>query len=111
MSVGLEETTDVIADFEDSALMKIFGRESGAVFPAHGLPGWLGTAVLVHPLTYAVDAVRRTLPVDAAAPGVEIVGTRSYSKSPPRSRRRRCPTGSHGGPGPIRSTSTIPPSR
>ncbi|MFJ8057896.1 ABC transporter permease [Streptomyces sp. NPDC096142] len=35
---------------------------SGAVFPAGGLPGWLGTVVRVNPLTYAVDALRRTLP-------------------------------------------------
>ncbi|WP_238014372.1 ABC transporter permease [Dactylosporangium sp. AC04546] len=34
---------------------------SGAMFPASGLPGWLGAAVLANPLTYAVDAVRRTL--------------------------------------------------
>ncbi len=35
---------------------------SGAVFPARGLPGWLGAAVMVNPLTYAVDALRRTIP-------------------------------------------------
>lgn len=34
---------------------------SGAVFPARGLPGWMSAAVLANPLTYAVDAVRRTL--------------------------------------------------
>jgi ABC-2 type transport system permease protein len=35
---------------------------SGAMFPPAGLPGWLGTAVLANPLTYGVDALRRTLP-------------------------------------------------
>ncbi|MFF2512969.1 ABC transporter permease [Streptomyces sp. NPDC058086] len=35
---------------------------SGAMFPPGGLPGWLDTAVKLNPLTYGVDAVRRTLP-------------------------------------------------
>lgn len=39
---------------------------SGAMFPADGLPGWLGTAVRLNPLTYAVDALRRTMPGDGA---------------------------------------------
>nr|WP_052477586.1 ABC transporter permease [Kibdelosporangium sp. MJ126-NF4]CEL12836.1 ABC-type polysaccharide/polyol phosphate export systems, permease component [Kibdelosporangium sp. MJ126-NF4]CTQ98522.1 ABC-type polysaccharide/polyol phosphate export systems, permease component [Kibdelosporangium sp. MJ126-NF4] len=34
---------------------------SGTMFPANGLPGWLGIAVNVNPLTYVVDAIRRTL--------------------------------------------------
>jgi ABC-2 type transport system permease protein len=34
---------------------------SGAVFPPNGLPGWLAIAVKLNPLTYGVDAVRRTL--------------------------------------------------
>jgi ABC-2 type transport system permease protein len=38
---------------------------SGAMFPPNGLPGWLGIIIKVNPLTYAVDAVRRTLPGDA----------------------------------------------
>ncbi|WP_305783671.1 ABC transporter permease [Symbioplanes lichenis] len=38
---------------------------SGAVLPAQGLPGWLSGAVLANPLTYGVDALRRTLPGDA----------------------------------------------
>lgn len=42
---------------------------SGAMFPPQGLPGWLGVVVHANPLTYAVDAIRRTLPGDAAAPG------------------------------------------
>lgn len=56
---------------------------SGAVFPANGLPGWLGTAVLVNPLTYAVDAVRRTMPVDAAATGAEAAGPQWWGTAPP----------------------------
>ncbi|GGO87601.1 ABC transporter permease [Wenjunlia tyrosinilytica] len=48
---------------------------SGAVFPAGGLPGWLGTAVMANPLTYAVDALRRTLP----GAGVSGLGTRAAS--------------------------------
>jgi ABC-2 type transport system permease protein len=35
---------------------------SGAMFPPNGLPGWLGYLVKANPITYAVDAVRRTLP-------------------------------------------------
>ena len=38
---------------------------SGAMFPPNGLPGWLAVIVKANPLTYAVDAVRRTLPGDA----------------------------------------------
>ncbi|MFD9326053.1 ABC transporter permease [Streptomyces sp. NPDC060065] len=35
---------------------------SGAMFPPNGLPGWLAIVVKMNPLTYGVDAVRRTLP-------------------------------------------------
>jgi ABC-2 type transport system permease protein len=35
---------------------------SGAMFPPAGLPGWLDVVVKLNPLTYGVDAVRRTLP-------------------------------------------------
>lgn len=35
---------------------------SGAMFPPNGLPGWLDTVVKLNPLTYGVDAIRRTLP-------------------------------------------------
>jgi ABC-2 type transport system permease protein len=35
---------------------------SGAMFPPNGLPGWLNAVVKLNPLTYGVDAVRRTLP-------------------------------------------------
>jgi ABC-2 type transport system permease protein len=34
---------------------------SGAMFPLSGLPAWLSGLTLVNPLTYAVDAVRRTV--------------------------------------------------
>jgi ABC-2 type transport system permease protein len=35
---------------------------SGAMFPPNGLPGWLAVVVKLNPLTYGVDAVRRTVP-------------------------------------------------
>lgn len=35
---------------------------SGALFPPNGLPGWLSIVVKLNPLTYGVDAIRRTLP-------------------------------------------------
>jgi ABC-2 type transport system permease protein len=42
---------------------------SGAMFPITGLPGWLRVPVLLNPLTYAVDALRRTVPgPDAPGP-------------------------------------------
>ncbi|MDL4771825.1 MULTISPECIES: ABC transporter permease [Thermomonosporaceae] len=34
---------------------------SGAMFPAAGLPGWLSWAVTLNPVSYAVDALRRTI--------------------------------------------------
>ncbi|MGW3966095.1 ABC transporter permease [Amycolatopsis sp. NPDC005003] len=55
---------------------------SGAVFPPGGLPGWLSTAVAVNPLTYAVDAIRRTLPGEAALlPGTR--GPEWWGAAPP----------------------------
>ncbi|GAB2755761.1 ABC transporter permease [Amycolatopsis magusensis] len=55
---------------------------SGAMFPASGLPTWLGVAVNANPLTYAVDAIRRTLPGDAAhLPGAD--GPRWWDAAPP----------------------------
>jgi ABC-2 type transport system permease protein len=45
---------------------------SGAFFPANGLPGWLGVAVRVNPLTYAIDAIRRTMPGDLYAGGISL---------------------------------------
>jgi ABC-2 type transport system permease protein len=55
---------------------------SGAMFPAGGLPGWLGTAVMVNPLTYAVDAVRRTLPGNLDMSG-SAEGPRLWGWTPP----------------------------
>jgi ABC-2 type transport system permease protein len=34
---------------------------SGAIFPTKGVPSWLGTILLVNPLTYGVNAIRGTL--------------------------------------------------
>ena len=34
---------------------------SGAFFPAAGVPGWLGWAMRVNPMTYGLAAIRRTL--------------------------------------------------
>ena len=34
---------------------------SGAMFPVQGLPAWLSWAVLINPVSYAVDALRRTI--------------------------------------------------
>jgi ABC-2 type transport system permease protein len=52
---------------------------SGAVFPITSLPTWLAILTKIDPLTYAVDAIRRTVfahihvpiaTVHALAPGV-----------------------------------------
>jgi ABC-2 type transport system permease protein len=43
---------------------------SGAIFPPNGLPGWLSVVVKLNPLTYGVDAVRRTLP------GADMLGSK-----------------------------------
>ncbi|MCX4661903.1 ABC transporter permease [Streptomyces uncialis] len=57
---------------------------SGAMFPASGLPGWLGTAVLLNPLTYGVDAVRRTLPGDGVVDyGGRAAGPELWGWAPP----------------------------
>lgn len=42
---------------------------SGAMFPVSGLPGWLGWAVMVNPVSYAVDALRQTVAVYLSGPG------------------------------------------
>jgi ABC-2 type transport system permease protein len=34
---------------------------SGLMFPVSAMPGWMATLTLVDPLTYAVDAMRRTV--------------------------------------------------
>ncbi|TDD91860.1 ABC transporter [Actinomadura rubrisoli] len=52
------ETFQVVAGLSTAPMLFL----SGAVFPASGLPGWLGAAVIANPLTYGVDALRRTLP-------------------------------------------------
>lgn len=46
---------------------------SGAIFPPNGLPGWLSVVVKLNPLSYGVDAVRRTLP------GGGVLGTKATS--------------------------------
>jgi ABC-2 type transport system permease protein len=56
---------------------------SGAMFPASGLPGWLGAAVKVNPLTYEVDALRRTLGGSAVVLGGGTVGPRWWGWAPP----------------------------
>ncbi|MGC0417273.1 ABC transporter permease [Embleya sp. AB8] len=56
---------------------------SGAMFPARGLPGWLGGAVLANPLTYGVDALRRTLPGGVATPGGAATGPQWWGWAPP----------------------------
>ncbi|TDV49668.1 ABC transporter permease [Actinophytocola oryzae] len=55
---------------------------SGAMFPVGGLPTWLGAAVLANPLTYGVDALRRTLPGDLDLGGL-AVGPRWWGWAPP----------------------------
>ncbi|RZS33982.1 ABC-2 type transport system permease protein [Herbihabitans rhizosphaerae] len=55
---------------------------SGAMFPPGGLPGWLGTAVQLNPLTYAIDAIRRTLPGDLDMGGY-AVGPQLWGWTPP----------------------------
>ncbi|MFG3008199.1 ABC transporter permease [Streptomyces calvus] len=57
---------------------------SGAMFPVDGLPGWLGTVVRLNPLTYAVDALRRTMPGDGAtAMGGGSVSPEWWGWTPP----------------------------
>lgn len=57
---------------------------SGAMFPVDGLPGWLGTLVRLNPLTYAVDALRRSMPGDAAvAMGDGSVSPEWWGWTPP----------------------------
>lgn len=56
---------------------------SGAMFPARGLPGWLGGAVLANPLTYGVDALRRTMPGDGADLGGRVPSPQLWGWTPP----------------------------
>ncbi|SEG78795.1 ABC-2 type transport system permease protein [Thermomonospora echinospora] len=48
------------------ALMPLFFT-SGAMFSVRGLPDWLSVLTLVNPLTYAVDALRRTVALELPA--------------------------------------------
>lgn len=56
---------------------------SGAMFPAEGLPGWLGYAVKANPLTYAVDALRRTMPGDGVTMGDRSASPEWWGWTPP----------------------------
>ncbi len=56
---------------------------SGALFPVNNLPGWLGTAVLLNPLTYAVDALRRSMPGEAVRPVGGQAGPQWWGWTPP----------------------------
>lgn len=55
---------------------------SGALFPVRGLPGWLDAAVLVNPLTYGVDALRRTIPGGSGLGGADA-GPQWWGWTPP----------------------------
>ncbi|MET9562048.1 ABC transporter permease [Streptomyces tauricus] len=55
---------------------------SGALFPVHQLPGWLNAAVVVNPLTYGVDALRRVIPGGTAWAG-EDAGPQWWGWTPP----------------------------
>lgn len=41
---------------------------SGAMFPPSGLPGWLSWGVTLNPVSYAVDALRRTITASFSGP-------------------------------------------
>lgn len=59
---------------------------SGALFPVGGLPSWLGIAVKANPLTYGVDALRRTMPApttDAPTPSWFHTGPEWWAWTPP----------------------------
>lgn len=59
---------------------------SGALFPVGGLPSWLGAAVLANPLSYGVDALRRTMPAPGpttSAPAWFHAGPEWWGWSPP----------------------------
>jgi ABC-type multidrug transport system, permease component len=59
------------------AMMPLFFL-SGALFTVDGLPGWLTALTLANPLSYAVDALRRTaalaLPPDQAPAALALAG-------------------------------------
>jgi ABC-2 type transport system permease protein len=71
VSIRSVETFQVVVNLFMMPLMFL----SGAMFPPTGLPGWLGYAVNANPLTYAVDAMRRTLAVG------DVLGSGSTSPS------------------------------
>jgi ABC-2 type transport system permease protein len=56
---------------------------SGAMFPANGLPGWLGVAVRINPVTYAVDMLRRTMPGPEVRLGGRAAGPEWWGWTPP----------------------------
>jgi ABC-2 type transport system permease protein len=55
---------------------------SGAIFPPNGLPGWLSFVVKLNPLTYGIDAVRRTLPGNATL-GTKLTSVMIMGWTPP----------------------------
>jgi ABC-2 type transport system permease protein len=60
---------------------------SGALFPVGGLPSWLGMVVRANPLSYGVDALRRTMPAPnpggAATPSWFHAGPEWWGWAPP----------------------------
>lgn len=72
------ETFQIVVSLSLTPLMFF----SGAMFPPDGLPGWLGFFVKANPLTYAVDAVRRTLPGGPAL-GAGRTGLTLFGWAPP----------------------------
>ncbi|MEU7003671.1 ABC transporter permease [Nonomuraea sp. NPDC046570] len=63
VSIRTTETFHAVTGFLSLPLLFL----SGAMFPFTGLPSWLAAATTLHPVSYAVDAVRRTL--TTALPG------------------------------------------
>jgi ABC-2 type transport system permease protein len=56
---------------------------SGAMFPASGLPGWLSVGVRLNPLSYAIAALRTTLPGPPATLGRSSLGPEWFGWTPP----------------------------
>lgn len=63
VSIRTTETFHAVTGFLSLPLLFL----SGAMFPFTGLPSWLAAATTLNPVSYAVDAVRRTL--TTALPG------------------------------------------
>jgi len=57
---------------------------SGAVFPITSLPAWLGVLTKIDPLTYAVDAIRRTLFAHIHVPAAAVRRTRPVAPPNPK---------------------------